>query len=187
MTPLTPHVLSVCPLYLMEGLKPQLQSCLVWLWWAELCGEPWTLSGLGEKAGMSGSTLKKVLDELSLMGVVFPNGNTKAPYGVNVDFLPVRERVKEPEKKKVAWPDWVFTAMKEWNTGRGGVVGPKEVHNALHLAVSVQGEAAVLAAFRRYARDADRKFDTLKRFPENMGRWTTNKTTRPTPRAFGEE
>jgi len=185
MKALHPHTLGIVPLYAMKGLRPPLQVVLAWIWNAELTGEQWTMKWLGEMAGMT--NIKKALDELQEIGVVFPNGQKKAPYSVVVDFIPEREAAKEPEKKKAEpYAEWVFNAMKVWTEGRGGVVGPKDMHACLHLAVAVQGEEVVLGVFKRYAKEGDARFDTLKRFAENMGRYKRKQATLPTSRGFGE-
>ena len=187
MKALQPRTLGVSPLYLLDGLRPPLQAVLVWLWHAELTGEVWTMKGLGEHAGMGAGTLKKCLDELTRLGIVYATDSKKAPFGCNADFVPTRAAAVVEKKRAEAFEDWVFKAMKAWKEGRGGVVGPREVHNSLHLAVTVQGEDKVLNAFQRYARDGDKRFDTLKRFPENMGQWTAGHGAIATPRQMGEE
>ena len=186
MKALHPRTLGIAPLYLMDGLRAPLQACLNWLWWAELQGEAWTLTGLAKKAGMGAGTLKKCLDELTEMCIIFPNDTKRAPFSVNVDFVPSREPAKEEKKKAETFPDWVFAAKKAWLEGRGGVVGPRDVHTALAVAVGVQGEGKVLTAFSRYASEGDVRFDTLKRFAENMGKWGGGGVI-TAPRAFGED
>jgi len=188
MKALHPHDLGIAPLYLMDGLRPNLQVVLAWLWDAELTGEAWTMKWLGERTGMGGGTVKKALDELEVAGVVFPTNMKKSPYSVNVDFIPAREPAPKEEKKKAKrYPDWVFDAMKAWQEAKRGVLGPQEVHNSLHLAVSIRGEQVVMQAFREYAMNWRKGWHTVKKFAENMDACLPSAASRPTARPFGGE
>ena len=144
------------------------------------------MTGLAKNAGMGAGTLKKCLDELTEMCIIFPNDTKRAPFSVNVDFVPSREPVKEEKKKAEVFPDWVFEAMNAWKDGRGGVVRPQDVHNTLKVAVGVHGEEKVMAAFKRCAAEGT-KYNSLRLFPEQMGQFEEGRTTISPSRKFGED
>lgn len=186
MNTLLPRDLGVAPLYLLRGRPAIEQAVLLWAWQAELAGAKWSLASLARAAGTTGATAGKTLAALAGEGIVTA-GDGAGPYRVNVDFVP--ERKPEPVKAKAKKdadpiPVWVFDAIREWKEATGGVLMVGQVHKVLAQLVEQYGKEAVVAGFRRYARESDPQWNpNVYKFAANPSQWMPVRSA-PAP-AFG--
>ena len=108
-------------------------------------------------------------------------------YVLNCQYVPERvEKAPERAVSKKQMAGWVFKAAKIWLDHKG-VVSPADVEKVLRAAVQLKGEAGVLTALENYARKADGRFASLKRFAATLEDWMPSANAGTGNRSFSEE
>ena len=158
--------LSVWPAAYCRGRKPAEQAILAWLFHEELVGNDWSLKRLSELAGVSAESVKSALSIFVQDGLLeeVPETERKSAkasdqYRLRSDYVP-NSPAKAPGSPVVRsrLPGWVFVACGVWKRYKG-VYAPKRMHNDLKAAVQLEGEAKVIKALERYAKESEARFN----------------------------